>query len=158
MKIIVFSDSHGDLSNMVNVIEREQPDRVFHLGDHLRDIQEIEWAYPDLPIDKVPGNCDWRSSGPFEIKLTLEGCTMLLCHGHEYGVKTGLGALAYHAREEKASIALFGHTHEPHISKRMGVTLCNPGSCGMGCAPSYGVLTLENGTADFRIHPVFEEE
>lgn len=158
MKIIVFSDSHGDVASMVEVIEREQPDQVFHLGDYIRDAEELQWAYPELTIHRVPGNCDWHSKAIGEVTLTLEGVRMLLCHGHAYGVKSGLGALAWHAHEEKAELALFGHTHQAHHSVRMGVHLCNPGSCGMGIEPSYAVLQLEKGTFRFITRPVVEEE
>ena len=37
MKIIVFSDSHRELDGMRQVITREKPDYVFHLGDHDTD-------------------------------------------------------------------------------------------------------------------------
>lgn len=158
MKIIVLSDSHGDTASMVDVLERENPERVFHLGDYLRDAQELAWAYPDLPMDFVPGNCDWGSDALLEQKLTLEGVTLLLCHGHRYGVKNGLHALAWHAKEEHADVALFGHTHQAHCSRREGVLLCNPGSCGTGLQPTYAVLTLKDGTARFQIKPVDEEE
>ncbi|MCD8147103.1 MAG: YfcE family phosphodiesterase [Clostridiales bacterium] len=158
MKIIVFSDSHGNVSNMIEVVEREAPDRVFHLGDCLRDAKELQMAYPDLEMDTVPGNCDWRSTAPQEKKLTIQGYSLLLCHGHDYGVKSGLGSLAYHARQEKVSMALFGHTHEAQTARRGGVRLCNPGSCGMGYEPTYGVLTIADGCASFHIKPVQEEE
>lgn len=158
MKILVLSDSHGDVASMVELIEREQPDRVFHLGDYIRDARELEYAYPDLTIDMVPGNCDWRSKAPLEKKVTLERVTILLCHGHEYGVKSGYGALAFHARQEHAKVALCGHTHKSHLSRKLGVGLCNPGSCGMGMIPTYGILTVEDGTWDFRVYPVYIEE
>ena len=158
MKILVLSDSHGDVADMVDVVERVKPDRVFHLGDHIRDAQELSYAFPELTIDMVGGNCDWRSRAPLEKKITLEGVTVLLCHGHEYGVKSGYGALALHARQEGAKVALCGHTHKSHLSKKWGVGLCNPGSCGMGMIPSYGILTLQRGTWDFRVYPVYEEE
>ena len=158
MKILVFSDSHGDVSNMVDVTERVQPDRVFHLGDHIRDAEELSYAFPELTVDSVPGNCDWRSRAPLTKKLTLEGVCILLCHGHEFGVKTSYGALAQYARSEGAKVALCGHTHHSYLGKKMGVGLCNPGSCGMGIVPTYGILTLEGGTWDFRVYPVYEEE
>lgn len=158
LKIIVFSDSHGDAAGMVDVLERERPDRVFHLGDYLRDAEELEWAYPDLHIDMVAGNCDWHSSAAREQILDLQGCRLLLCHGHTYGVKNGLSALARAAREQQADVALFGHTHEAHSSRKMGVSLCNPGSCGMGLTPTYGLLTIANGQAVFEIRPVYGEE
>ena len=41
MKIIVFSDSHRELDGMRQVIAREKPDYVFHLGDHDTDAEQI---------------------------------------------------------------------------------------------------------------------
>lgn len=157
LKIVVFSDSHGDIANMVDVIEREHPNAVFHLGDHIRDAEELQWAYPELTITRVVGNCDWRSKARSEVAFTIEGVRVFLCHGHEYGVKSGLGALAWRAKEEKAQVALFGHTHQSHHSQKMGIHLCNPGSCGMGMNPTYAILMLEKGTFRFIIRPVFEE-
>lgn len=158
LKIIVFSDSHGDLSNMANTIEKEQPDLMFHLGDHWRDAEEVEWAYPELKIYKVPGNCDWRSTQPTELLLTLDGCRLLLCHGHTFGVKMGYSELAHHAADQQVHVALFGHTHRAHWSRRGRMQLFNPGSCGMGIEPTYGILTVENGTATCQIKKIFEED
>lgn len=158
MKIIVFSDSHGDLSNMANIIEEELPDLMFHLGDHWRDAEEIEWEYPELKVIKVPGNCDWRSTEPLELKVTVEGVRFLLCHGHTRGVKMGYSELAHFAANEKVDVALFGHTHRAHWSRRGRVQLLNPGSCGMGREPSYAIVTVENGTAACEIKKVFEED
>ena len=42
MKILVFSDSHGEKENMLLTVEAERPDAVFHLGDHWRDGEELE--------------------------------------------------------------------------------------------------------------------
>lgn len=158
MKILVLSDSHGNLADMVDLIERTNPDRVFHLGDHISDAKELLYAYPNLVLDCVPGNCDWSSRTALEQIITLEGVRMLLCHGHTYGVKSGLMPLVFGAREQKATVALFGHTHKAHCSTRMGVLLCNPGSCGMGMTPTYGILTLKNGTSTFKTYPVYEED
>lgn len=157
MKILVLSDSHGDLSNMADAIEREQPDLVFHLGDHWRDAEELEWAYPELKIYKVPGNCDWRSREKLELELSLGGCKLLLCHGHTRGVKMGYSELLHYARHIGADVALFGHTHNAHWSQRGGVQLFNPGSCGMGSDPTYGILTIEDGRAECEICHVFED-
>ena len=33
MKILVFSDSHGDRQTMVLAAEAHRPDAIFHLGD-----------------------------------------------------------------------------------------------------------------------------
>ena len=56
MKIIVFSDSHGELEGMRKVIDREQPDYVFHLGDHDLDAERLGEEYFTLPVTAVRGN------------------------------------------------------------------------------------------------------
>ena len=43
MKVIVFSDSHGDLNHMIAAVEQEEPDLVLHLGDYWEDARELSW-------------------------------------------------------------------------------------------------------------------
>ena len=45
MKVLVFSDSHGNTTNMITAIEQEAPDMVLHLGDHWEDVQELSWPF-----------------------------------------------------------------------------------------------------------------
>ena len=42
MKILVFSDTHGDVSLMKDVVSRNRydTDLVIHLGDHLKDLHD----------------------------------------------------------------------------------------------------------------------
>lgn len=54
MKVIVFSDSHGDLNHMIAAVEQEEPDLVLHLGDYWEDARELSWMYPELAIEQVP--------------------------------------------------------------------------------------------------------
>ena len=85
MKILVLSDSHGNISNMLQAVEREQPRAVYHLGDCWRDGERLRDRVPDLPLEQVPGNCDYfRSSRETEKLLFLEDKRVLLCHGHTY--------------------------------------------------------------------------
>ena len=56
MKIVVFSDSHGAVSNMEDVMRREHPELVLHLGDLCRDIEEIQRRFPQQTIQNVCGN------------------------------------------------------------------------------------------------------
>lgn len=32
MKLVLFSDSHGNVANMADVVRLEHPDRVLHMG------------------------------------------------------------------------------------------------------------------------------
>ena len=146
MKLLVFSDSHGEVRNMLTAVEIVRPDYLIHLGDGWRDFEEVTVRYPDLPFAQVSGNCDFgHSSEAKELVLGLEGKTILLCHGHTLGVKHGLLTAAYRAQEVKADLLLFGHTHEPMIDERNGIWFLNPGSISAYPNPSYGVVELRDG-------------
>ena len=61
MRILVLSDSHGNVDNMARAVELTAPDRVLHLGDCQRDLTALRARFPALPMEGVPGNCDWGS-------------------------------------------------------------------------------------------------
>lgn len=144
-KILVLSDSHGNVGNMVRAVKREEPDLVIHLGDCVVDAQELQKECPRNTIVGVPGNCDY-SMDDTERVLTIDGFRILICHGHTYGVKMSYLSLELHAKEVEADIALFGHTHKIFYDHNNGVAMLNPGSIGSplwGSLPSYGILELD---------------
>jgi len=145
MKMIVFSDSHGNLSHMVRVTELLRPDRILHLGDEWKDAQRLHELFSDIPMTQVPGNCDFRPTEEAEQLLSVEGKRILLCHGHTYGVKQSLLSAAYAAEERHADLFLFGHTHRPLRDYMGGTLFLNPGSIGEGQPPTYGVVRIEDG-------------
>ena len=146
MKLLVFSDSHGEVRNMLTAVEIVRPDYLIHLGDGWRDFEEVTARFPGLPFAHVPGNCDFGRGGEAkELVLGLEGKTILLCHGHTLGVKHGLLSAAYRAQEVRADLLLFGHTHVPMIDERNGIWGLNPGSISSSSHPSYGVVELRDG-------------
>ena len=51
MNILVLSDSHGNISNMEEAVEREKPDMILHLGDCWRDAERLAERYPDIPME-----------------------------------------------------------------------------------------------------------
>ena len=145
MKILVLSDSHGRVGMMLDVIEREKPQRVFFLGDHYDDGKALADAYPQIPMDLVRGDCDW-CAGPDELVVDVEGVRFLLTHGHRYYAKSGLDWLVDAGREKGADMVCFGHTHEALNMPLGGVWLFNPGTAGgIHARPGYGVLMVENG-------------
>lgn len=149
MKVLVFSDSHGDAARMVQVTERETPDMLFHLGDGWRDAKVLHARFPRIPLYQVPGNCDFRREEPPERLLTVEGKRILLCHGHNYRVKDSLLTAGLRAEELQLDAFLFGHTHKPLVDLRGETWFMNPGSIGDFHA-SYGVITLGDGKLDCR--------
>ena len=123
MKVLVLSDSHGNISNMLQAVERETPRMILHLGDCWRDGERLHDRYPDLPFEQVPGNCDFRAFQP----------------------AAGTGA-----KEKDLDLFLFGHTHKPLVDMRGKTLFLNPGSIGDYSRPTYGIVTLENGKLDVR--------
>ncbi len=143
---------------MLYAIKKERPDALIHLGDHASDADEIERAFPMLPLCRVRGNCDYYESRyPEELCISWEGVHIFLTHGHRYGVKNGLLRLQYAAMEKNAQIALFGHTHSPYCEDLGGLWLLNPGACG-GYRPSYGLIELKDGEISCQVKDCFLEE
>ena len=131
MKILVVSDSHGVLKNLRQAVEREQPDRIFHLGDLVSDAQRLSCAAPEIPLEVVVGNCDGWTRGAGSLLLEVEGVSFFLTHGHRYQVKSGLSLLTQAGREAGADVVCFGHTHQA-LCRRWpdGTLVVNPGSVG----------------------------
>lgn len=152
MKILVFSDSHRHLSGMYAAIDQYQPQQVIHLGDMISDAEEVAHHYPKLPFCMVPGNCDgWIISAPLKKQIVLEGTSILLSHGHRWGVKTGCDAAIADARAVGADILLFGHTHVSLCQQLSdGLWILNPGPA----RSSFGLIELERGTILCSLHQV----
>lgn len=148
MKWLVFSDSHGSLDYMKQAIELEQPDRVLHLGDVIRDAERLSECFPQLEMIWVVGNCDGYSGddrAPAERELFMGEKRILMCHGHTYQVKLGIGALLSEGRARGADAVLFGHTHEPVCFQEGGMWVMNPGTVRGFPAATYGVMELTDG-------------
>ncbi len=143
LRILVVSDSHGDARSLMRALD-EQPDAhcVLHLGDGAAEMRALAPTCP-VPVYQVCGNCDTASALPAEQELRIGGVPLLMTHGHRYGVKGGLGALAAEARRRQARIALFGHTHQSLTRYEDGLYLINPGS--IGYSGTYATVDLVNG-------------
>ena len=150
MDILVLSDSHGATAPMARAVELTKPDLILHLGDCWRDGERLHGRFPDIPLEQVPGNCDFLSEAPVEHLLVLGGKRILMCHGHTYRVKTSLLLAGFAAEEQQLDLFLFGHTHRPLVDRRGRTLFLNPGSIGDPVRPSYGVATIRDGVLDVR--------
>ena len=150
MKILVFSDSHRSLSGMYAAIDLHKPEQVIHLGDMMDDAEEVARHYPKLPFCLVPGNCDgWLTTVPVKKQITLAGKSILLSHGHRWGVKSGYDTAICDARAVGADILLFGHTHVPLCQQlEDGLWMMNPGPA----RSSYGLIEIEDGQIFCTLH------
>ena len=112
-----------------------KPDAVIHLGDFYEDAETLQEDFRHIPFHMVAGNCD-RFYGlvkPRELLCyPVGGVKMLMVHGHDHQVKSGLGALLADARRYEAKAALYGHTHKADCFRTDdGIWVLNPGSCAV---------------------------
>ena len=150
MRILVVSDSHGRTSALREVLELHGTPEVIFLGDGLRDIEEMEYLYPDRRFYKVAGNCDFGAAEPVTGQRGLAGRRIFYTHGHAYSVKYGLGLFKEAARRAGADIALYGHTHEAFCDYEDGLYIMNPGAVSGG-ETCYGLIDIT--PAGVVVHP-----
>ena len=128
MKIIVLSDTHGDIYNMLDVLEKEAPyDMVIHCGDICGAYERLR-AKVDCTLHVVAGNMDYDPFMEREKLIDIGNYKAILTHGHRYNLHGDLDSLFYLAAENNADFVFFGHTHVPMIREEGPVTLINPGS------------------------------
>ena len=148
MRILVLSDSHGAVENMARCVELTEPQHILFLGDCLPDADKLHRRFPHIPMNTVPGNCDWGSLDEPERLIEVGGKRIFMMHGHTRGVKySGMNAY-YAAREVGADVLLFGHTHQPLVDFDGTLYTMNPGSVGNRLAPTYGIITINDRTFD----------
>lgn len=128
MKIGITGDTHGNIKQFNQAMHLlHDCELVLHTGDFYRDIESLPEEQKKKVI-AVSGNCDHEKQLPTERTISIAGRKIFLCHGHQFGVKSGLNRLYYKALEIEATIAIFGHTHVPALVKEKGIYLVNPGS------------------------------
>lgn len=156
MKILIVSDTHRRDENLKKVIEKTAPlDMLIHLGDSEGSEAKIgNWLNEGCRLEMVAGNNDFFSALDREKEIDIGNYHVFLTHGHFYNVSLGPDHLFEEARDRKADIAMFGHTHRPYIEEREGITVLNPGSISYprqdGRRPSYVIMEIDrNGEAHY---------
>ena len=161
MKILVFSDSHGDSASLRRALaqHRGTADAVVFLGDGAADMASAILDAPEAARCILAGNCDSRYAlaaagidAQSEAVLNFGGLRFLALHGHTRRVKYGYESLLMRASEVQADAVLFGHTHIPEnefvpdpMFPERRILLFNPGSIGMTLTHPYGVINVVNG-------------
>lgn len=141
MRVLVVSDTHGDAYSLKRAILcQPSAEVVIHLGDGEQDMDSLRSQFPEKMFLQVRGNCDWGSELPLRDEITLEGKKIFFTHGHLYRVKEGYYEIMMAARERKADIVLFGHTHVSMQEYEDGLYMMNPGSLHGG--GTYGFIDI----------------
>jgi uncharacterized protein len=147
MRLGVISDTHGLLRPEVFEVF-EDVDHILHGGDVGPAVILDELA-AIAPVTAVYGNTDdWdvRSRLPQVARVELDGFTIIVTHGDQFGTPT---PDKLQAAFPDAEIIVFGHTHHPVLTLvDVVVTVMNPGGAGprrFKLPPSVGILELEPG-------------
>ncbi len=147
MKILIFSDSHGNSKYMQCAVDiHPDAEYVIHLGDGVADGAYLALSAKTVFIG-VCGNCDFFSSAPGELFEKFGGVGTLITHGHKYNVKSSMAVYEKYAESQGAKVALYGHTHHKDITYKNGIYFFNPGSIGKFSLDgyTYGIMTVKNG-------------
>lgn len=146
MRILVISDSHNFvLDSQIDVIKKHGSfNMLIHSGDKYKDAEKFANKLKIQKIIQVPGNCDYNSDKASVIIEVIEGKKLLITHGHLHNVKSTLDELIIHAKEIKADVAIYGHTHCAQNEIIDNILIFNPGSsimpkCGK---ESFGILDI----------------
>ena len=166
MKLVIASDIHGSAywcQKLLDVIDREQPDKIILLGDLL-----YHGPRNDLPRDYAPkqvipmlsglqdkilavrGNCEAEVDQmvlPFPCMadyalLNCDGLNLYLTHGHLWN-PDHLPPL------QSGDIFLSGHTHVKMDCMNNGIRCINPGSVSIPKDGSNSCIVYENGNFRF---------
>ena len=140
LRILVFSDSHGQYKPMKKAIEA-QPDAetVIFLGDGHRDFEYCKQFIGDKRIYSVKGNNDFHCDYPLRQIITENNENIYITHGHYEYVKSSLSGLLIKARENNCKIALYGHTHRQQTDYCDGIYAFCPGAL---YNDEYGVIDI----------------
>jgi putative phosphoesterase len=163
MKILIVSDTHGRNHNYLRTLEKVLPiDLLIHLGDFEGGEEFVETITP-CPTEMISGNNDFFNGLPKEKIIHIGKYTVMLTHGHRYGVNYGTHDLREAARKQKADIVMFGHTHVPMIDLSDSVWVINPGSLSLprqhGRIPTFIIMDLDSkGDAHFTLNYYREDD
>ncbi|HEX9061912.1 MAG TPA: metallophosphoesterase [Clostridia bacterium] len=136
MKIMLFSDSHGIMNNMVRMLSKHKDvDLVIHLGDLVKDALKLKESFQRIPFEIISGNNDWNREYPSEKTIEAEGKKIFITHGHNYNVKYDYQRIISRGRSANVDAVFFGHTHEPEEMFSDGMMVLNPGSIALPRPP-----------------------
>ncbi|MFO7643533.1 MAG: metallophosphoesterase family protein [Desulfosarcina sp.] len=143
----ILSDTHGLLRPEVEKA-LAGCDRILHAGD-IGDRHLLERLQRIAPTVAVRGNMDtgaWSRALAVQEMVTIGGLFFLILHDRQ--------RLDLEAAGAGIDVIVSGHTHQPEIFKKAGVTYINPGSAGhrrLAYPVSIALLDIKNGQALPRI-------
>jgi putative phosphoesterase len=162
MKLIIVSDSHGNMGVLKQIILREQPfDRFIHLGDGLEDLLRLQRSLHalagvdfngDAIFEAVNGNSDPPGMYPEELLLKFGRINCFFTHGHRYQVHQSLAPLVRATKQNRARYVFYGHTHQASDETLHGIRLINPGTVCFYLSPEPTYISWDTATGEILFH------
>lgn len=137
----IISDTHGMVRSAVEKTFSEC-DHILHAGD-VGDKQVLQQLEQIAPVVAVRGNMDrglWANSLPVNEMVEIKGACFYILHD--------LNQLDVEPAAAGIHMVISGHTHQPEIFQKDGVTYLNPGSAGprrFKYPVSVAIVRIENG-------------
>ena len=143
----ILSDTHGLVRPEVEKA-LAGCDQILHAGD-VGDGQVLKKLERIAPVMAVRGNMDhgpWCSPLPSREMVEIDGIFFYMLHDLDH-LDVDPPAAGIH-------VVVSGHTHQPKIFQKNGVTYLNPGSAGhrrFNYPVSVAIVRIENGAVIPRI-------
>ena len=158
MKFVVISDIHDNLANLEKCLnwgrgegvenaiccgDAVNAETLKYLAENFKTMYLVRGnleIYDEAEIKKYKNINYLGRFGVFEI----DGKTVGLCH-EPWFIKKVLA-------QKKCDIIFYGHTHEPWIEEKNGVTMANPGTLGgVFNKASFAVWDSASGSLELKI-------
>ena len=146
----LISDTHGLLRPEVHTA-LSGVELILHAGD-VGGSEILDELRLIAPVKAVFGNTDAPGDSELaeEIVMTVDGTSIHVSHGHEFGSPTPAKLLARYGED----VLVYGHTHKQLITRLDGRLIVNPGAAGprrFNLKPSVARLTIGSGAVEVEI-------
>lgn len=145
MRILVTSDTHGEIDSIVDYVKKNNVDFMIHAGDYTSDAYNIS-KLTGINYTTVKGNNDYGDyKNSFEQIIPIGKINILLVHGHKEGVYFSKNQLIQKAIYYDCNFVIFGHTHIYYFEylEDFNLYLLNPGSPSLPRDKKAGFVILE---------------
>ncbi len=165
VRLLVVSDTHGELDNVKKLIEKAQelkPDIVIHLGDDSPDAEPLKQLNATLYV--VPGVYEPHYKDPStkrRLTIEVEGLKILLSHTdtkHQNDPPEERDPQEV-INSGEVDVLLHGHTHIPKVEIRNRKLIINPGHLKTtdkkGYPPTFALIDIDKDKVCVKILELF---
>ncbi|MDY3006254.1 YfcE family phosphodiesterase [Anaerococcus sp. AGMB00486] len=133
MKVLVVSDTHGYVDDVLKFLNTNKVNLIIHAGDFSEDALKIK-SISGIKTLRVKGNNDYLdNTSPDQRIINIYNHRILLVHGHKENVYYSKNSLIDKAIENECEMVIFGHTHTycEDYDENFNIILLNPGSVSL---------------------------